>query len=359
MNLKTVFLLPLCFAVCIYKLSAQALPSKTRWEGKLGELKIVLRVFEDSVSKENKAEIDVPQQMALGLKVSKLTITNDSITAFIQTINAGYKGRLNAAKTELTGTWQQGGGSIPLILKQVSAEIKRLQTPKAPFPYLEEKIVYYNQDKSIQYGATLTLPKSAKPVPAVILITGSGPEDRDETIFDHKPFWVIADHLSRNGIAVLRVDDRGVGQTTGGDPNATSADFAKDVLVGIDYLKKHAGIDTKNIGLIGHSEGGVIAPLAALQSNDVAFIISLAGIGVKGSDIMHKQKYDAYKKTGQFTEDELSKITALDKGLMAAAAKTTSNEELSALLKNVFTEWKAQQTESFLKKWVSSDPMKE
>src|SRR5690606_22641537 len=172
--------------------------------------------------------------------------------AFSSQIGGGFSGAFNADKTEIIGEWKQGGGTLPLVLKKVDqlTELKRPQTPKAPFPYLEEKVIYYNSDKSIQYGATLTLPDTNKNVPAVILITGSGQQDRDETLFGHKPFWVIADHLSRNGIAVLRVDDRGVGETTGDIKNATSADFANDVLVGIEYLKSRKEVNGKRIGLI-------------------------------------------------------------------------------------------------------------
>src|SRR5690606_38157869 len=228
--------------------------------------------------------------------------------AFSSQIGGGFSGAFNADKTEIIGEWKQGGGTLPLILKRVEneVELKRPQTPKAPFPYLEEKVIYYNSDKSIQYGATLTLPDTNKNVPAVILITGSGQQDRDETLFGHKPFWVIADYLSRNGIAVLRVDDRGVGETTGEVMNATSLDFAADVLVGIEYLKTHKGIDVKKIGLIGHSEGGVIAPLAAVQSKDVAFIVSLAGLGITGKELVRKQLSDSYKRMGLGVEEIVS-----------------------------------------------------
>lgn len=228
--------------------------------------------------------------------------------------------------------------------------VNRPQTPKPPFPYDEEKVVYYNKDKSIKYGATLTIPKLAKKVPVVILITGSGQQDRDETLFDHKPFWVIADHLSRNGIAVLRVDDRGIGETTGEVFKATSADFAKDVLVGIDYLKTHPGLDVKHIGLIGHSEGGVIAPLVAVQSKDVAFIVSLAGVGIKGKELIIKQVSDGLTRAG-FNKDYVDRMTTLYTGMVNLGIQyvndTTENQLKPAFAK--FMEgWMKQQPETFL-----------
>ena len=133
------------------------------------------------------------------------------------------------------------------------------------------------------------MPRSGGPFPAVLLITGSGPQDRDETIFGHKPFLVLADYLTRRGIAVLRVDDRGVGGSTGKNSDSTSADFAGDVLAGVEFLKGSKEINASQIGLIGHSEGGIIAPLVASRSKDVAFIVLLAGTGLPGDEILYLQ----------------------------------------------------------------------
>jgi pimeloyl-ACP methyl ester carboxylesterase len=356
MNLKYLFILLLLLTASAGNLSAQTLPAKTTWEGGLGNIKIILRVFEDSLTKEKKAEFDVPQQGAKGLPVSKLIISNDSVTADAAIMASTYKAAFNAGKTTLVGVWNQRGGNYPLTLKRVANSIDkpatvyiRPQMPKGPFPYLEDKVVYHNADKSIQYGATLTLPKSVKPVPAVILITGSGQEDRDETLFGHKLFWVIADHLSRNGIAVLRVDDRGVGQTTGDVANANSADFAKDVMVGIDHLKKHTGIDTKNIGLIGHSEGGVIAPLVAVQSNDVAFIVSLAGVGIKGSDLMRRQQKEGSEKLG-LTSEELSRLQSFNTAMEKLATADLNQAELKKSFNNLMTTFMKEQPIDLLKK---------
>jgi len=150
-------------------------------------------------------------------------------------------------------------------------------------------VVFDNPKAGIQLAGTLTLPRGAGPFPCALLITGSGPEDRDETVFGHRPFLVLADHLTRQGIAVLRVDDRGVGGSTGRFSGATSEDFAGDVLAGIEYLKARKEIDRKRIGLIGHSEGGLIAPLVATRSKDVAFIVLMAGPGIPGDSTLMLQ----------------------------------------------------------------------
>lgn len=336
--------------------SAQSLPARTTWEGKLGAIRIILKINEDSTTKQQSAVFDSPDQGAFSLKVSSLKISADSVLAFSSVINGGFSGAFNPSKTELTGSWKQGE-SVPLTLKRVEnhADYKRPQTPKSPFPYTEEQVIYHNTDRSIQYGATLTVPKTEKAVPVVILITGSGQQDRDETIFNHKPFWVLADHLSRNGIAVLRVDDRGIGQTTGEVATATSADFAKDVLAGIDFLKNHKGINPKRIGLIGHSEGGIIAPLAANQSKDVAFIVSMAGVGMSGMELWNAQSRTGFVKAG-FNEDELKHMDELFNTMFEISKKYTDMNEIRRAFEPAFAVWKKQQSAEFLTKAGMSGP---
>jgi pimeloyl-ACP methyl ester carboxylesterase len=164
---------------------------------------------------------------------------------------------------------------------------RRPQEPRPSFPYTAQEATY--QNGGVRLAGTLTIPPGPGPFPAVLLITGSGPQDRDESSFGHQPFLVIADHLSRHGIAVLRVDDRGTGGSTGNVDSSTTADFAQDVLAGVRFLKSHPRIAGDRIGLLGHSEGGVVAPLAASQSPDVAFVILLGGTGVPGSEIVQIQ----------------------------------------------------------------------
>lgn len=170
------------------------------------------------------------------------------------------------------------------------AQSNRPQEPKAPFNYRSQEVVFTNEVDSIQLAGTLTYPKKGKNFPAVILISGSGAQDRNSELMNHKPFWVIADYLTRNGIAVLRVDDRGTGDSEG-DYNETSLlGFANDTESAFDFLKRHKKIDASKIGLIGHSLGGAIAPWMASMNDDIAFIVMLAGPGLRGDKLMLLQK---------------------------------------------------------------------
>jgi pimeloyl-ACP methyl ester carboxylesterase len=168
-------------------------------------------------------------------------------------------------------------------------ELKRPQTPRKPYPYLEEEVTYENKSDQVKLAATLTMPRGKGPFPAVVLITGSGQQDRNEALLGHQPFLVLADYLTRRGIAVLRADDRGVGGTSRGGPNDTTENYAADALAGVEYLKTRREISLKQIGLVGHSEGGMAAPMAAVKSADVAFIVLLAGPGILGEKLLAEQ----------------------------------------------------------------------
>ena len=172
---------------------------------------------------------------------------------------------------------------------QAELELKRPQNPVKPYPYRDEEVSYENKLQHVTLAATLTIPPGKGPFPAVVLITGSGPQDRDETLLGHKPFLVLSDYLTRHGIVVLRADDRGTAKSTGNFKTATTADFATDTEAGIAYLKTRAEVDPRKIGLIGHSEGGVIAPMIAARNPDVAFIVMMAGTGVPGDQVLVAQ----------------------------------------------------------------------
>lgn len=335
---------------------SQDLPAKSTWQGNLSGIRVLLKLSTDSATKLKTAVFDSPNQGATGISVSELKITADSLIASSDVMKGVFKGAFNSTYTSLRGTWSQRGVSVPLELSILST--KRPQTPVAPFPYTAKTGTYYNKDKSIRYGYTLTLPGVDKDYPAVILISGSGQQDRDETIFDHKPFLVIADYLTRNGIAVLRVDDRGIGQTTGDVTNATSSDFAKDVMVGIDYLKTQTGIDSKRIGLIGHSEGGLIAPIVASESKDVAFIVSMAGLGIKGSELMIRQVTDSYKKVG-IDEDGLKRIADLRSQMFLLSEQHSDINNFKSAFKLFMTDWISKQPETFLLKTGYKGPSAE
>lgn len=170
------------------------------------------------------------------------------------------------------------------------AQTEKPQTPKAPFDYIIEDVTFINTAAdSIVLAGTLTLPKETINPPVVILINGSGAHDRDCNIMGHKSFWVIADYLTNSGIAVLRYDERGTAQSQGDFSTATTFDLAKDVEAGINFLKSRTDIDASKIGLIGHSEGGLIAPIVASTNTNVAFIVMLAGTGVNGQEVLQSQ----------------------------------------------------------------------
>jgi pimeloyl-ACP methyl ester carboxylesterase len=208
-----------------------------------------------------------------------------------KTINGKFEGTLNPLKDTIIGTWIQGNQNYKLELKrgEIVIEKPRSQEPRRPYPYLEREVKYHNERANITLGGTLTCPKQDYPTPAVILISGSGAEDRNETVFGHKPFLVLADYLTRRGITVLRVDDRGIGDSTGNYRESTNADFASDIISGIAYLKNQKEVNPKKIGLIGHSEGGVIAPMVASNNPDVAFIVLMAGPGIPLEEILYMQ----------------------------------------------------------------------
>ncbi len=187
------------------------------------------------------------------------------------------------------------------ISREASA---RPQEPKGAISYGEEEVKYSNLTEDAILAGTLTLPRSEKPSPAVLLIAGSGPNDRDETVFGHKPFWVLADHITKKGFVVLRVDKRGVGQSTGNYSVSTTEDFADDVLAGVAYLKTRKEVDAERIGLIGHSEGGLIAPMVAVRSSDVAFIVLMAGGSVTGEATLYAQEALISRAMG-VTEEQL------------------------------------------------------
>ena len=270
-----------------------------RWEGVLvaGSNKFTI-VFNIKMGEQGlEATMDSPDQLAYDLKMDEVVVKDSQITLTMNAAHIQYIGSFNKDFSVINGEWIQGV-PLKLDLKKSKKELvyNRPQEPKGPFPYKIEKVTYVNKSADgIKLAGTLTIPDNKEKNPVVILISGSGAQDRDETILKHKPFWVIADFLTRNGIAVLRFDDRGFGESEGEANGATSADFATDVKAGVAFLKSHPSIDSKKIGLVGHSEGGLIAPMVASKDKSIAFIVLLAGPGVSGKDLLLQQNYDLMK----------------------------------------------------------------
>jgi uncharacterized protein len=265
-------------------------------EGK--KLKLVIHVKD--VKGKLTATLDSPDQGAKGIPMPEVEFKDAKARLHSPALEATFEGKLSEDGKTLTGEWKQGGAAFPLEFKPYTPEpIKRPQTPKAPFPYKTEDVTFENTEAKITLAGTLTLPQGQGPFPAVVLVSGSGPQDRDETLFDHKPFLVIADHLTRQGIAVLRYDDRGVAKSGGKFSGATTADFATDAYAAVKYLQSRKEIDAKRLGIAGHSEGGIVAPLAASQHPaDVKFVILLAGTAVTGREILDRQRLDILKASG-------------------------------------------------------------
>lgn len=279
------------------------------------------------------AALDSPDQAISGIPAvnvsQKLTVFHFEIP-----VEQGvYEGTLNAAKSVITGTWTQGGITRNLNFQRSEQllELVRPQDPKKPYPYREEGVTFANPKAQISLAGTLTLPSGQGPFPGAILIAGSGPHDRDENVAGHRPFLVLADHLTRKGIAVLRYDKRGIGKSTGNYDQATTEDFASDATAAVEYLKSRKEINAKKIGLIGHSEGGLIAPMLASRSSDVAWIVLLAAPGLKGEQIMLLQSEMILRAAG-FDDERIARARDFSLQSYVLARKERDPEVLEAKL---------------------------
>jgi uncharacterized protein len=315
------------------------------WEGMLSagagiQLRLVVRLAK-AESGEMLGTFESPDQTAQKLKLSSITLDKSRLAFELKLVGGKYEGKLNVEGTEATGTWSQGGAKFPLTIKKTDkvSEVRRPQTPKPPYPYRSEAVTYPNKSGGVTLAGTLTTPSGSGRFPALILISGSGAQDRDETIFQHRPFLVLADALTRRGVAVLRVDDRGVGGSTGSTSESTSEDFAGDVLAGIAFLKSRPEIDSQKIGLAGHSEGGLIAPMVAARSNDVAFLVLLAGTGLPGDEIMYMQGRLIGKVMGA-DEKALDKQRDIQKQLFEIVKTETNHDKMMLRLREAIkTMW--------------------
>ena len=269
------------------------------WNGVLKVQGIQLRLVINIQQAESgySATMDSPDQGAKGIPVDWATFINDTLKFEVKQMGITYTGLLSEDHI-IEGTFTQMGMSLPLDFsgKIIEKEkVLRPQEPKAPFPYYSEEVKFVNSIDGDTLAGTLTLPGKKGKFPVVVLISGSGAQNRDEELMGHKPFLVIADYLTRNGIAVLRYDDRGTAQSTGDFQKATSAGFANDAEAAVNFLLTRKEINKKKIGLVGHSEGGLIAPMVAARNKKVAYIVLLAGPGLRGKELLELQS-DAISK---------------------------------------------------------------
>ena len=302
MNKKFIISLLLAFFAMMGR--AQVQPTTEligSWSGKLdlGVIKLTLVLHLEQANGYVVVTLDSPDQNAMGIGTFKEFLSDDSLAVKVEQLNLTYRARLKEGK--LDGTFSQNGLSIPLVMTRGLPEVKRPQHPKPTYPYETEEVSFTNEADGATLAGTLTWPlgydKQAKQKPVVVLlVSGSGQQNRDEELLGHKPFLVIADYLARQGIASLRYDDRATGASVGGDvKNATTKDFARDAAAGLDFLRGKKAFS--KVGLLGHSEGGAIAFMLGAQKK-TDFIVSLAGPGVKGDTLLAAQGNRIYSLSG-------------------------------------------------------------
>jgi hypothetical protein len=325
--MKTIVTLAIVFTLSIVNVFSQNISGDWSGRAKRGDKEITF-VFNLKKEGTNYTSVmNIPTFRVSGIKTATTTFSNGKLTIDGSNVGMSYVAKFNTELQQFEGMYKEGGIEMALNLKKGAVEIadqRRPQEPVKPYPYYEEEVEFKNAAANITLAGTLTLPNKNGTFPVVILISGSGPQDRDESFMGHKPFLVLADYLTKQGIGVLRFDDRGQGASTGDFSSATTEDFSKDVLSAITYLKTRTDIDVNNIGLIGHSEGGIIAPLAANNSKDVAFIVLLASTGISGAELSVMQS----KTLREFpVKDEV----AYEKNARKAIAIVTSDKSASEI----------------------------
>ena len=274
------------------------------WEGTLEipgggpQLRLRFTIREDSANGlvATMASLD---QGAMDMPVDSVIVDGTKIRLTLPQIGGSFEAELAMMNLQLQGEWDQMGMALPLMVIRAEEPEKpnRPQAPEPPFPYRTEEVTIENSGAGVTLAGTLTMPSSGRAPAAVVLVSGSGPQDRDSEIAQHRPFLVLADYLTRQGIAVLRYDDRGFGESTGSSSFATTEDFAEDAHAAVSFLDSHAELADARIGVVGHSEGGIIAPMVAAQSEDVDFIVLMGAPGLTGEQILIKQQEGRMKSS--------------------------------------------------------------
>lgn len=347
--MKPILLSILAGLVCLHVHSQDISGS---WQGYLpagnGKIRFILNL--NKTADGWQSSFDSPDQKTFGLAGGKTTVTGDHVYAEVLLMQANYQGIWNGGN-RISGEFTQGGIKMTLDLTKLTDTEKpkapearvRPQTPKPPFSYEVEEVEYNNADNSIHFGATYTKPKGATNLPSVIIISGSGTQDRDGTIMGHKLYAVLADHLTKQGFGVLRVDDRGIGKTTTGNQTGgiRSDLLSKDVEASLDYLLSRTDVNRKKIGLIGHSEGGIIAPMVGARRKEVAFIVLWGAPAVGGKQINTRQNGYALRKAG-IDSIAVNAFMQLHENILSEFSKV-GKESLDAKIDALFTGWKTVQ----------------
>jgi len=312
-----------------------AAPADGVWEGRLqGTIRMRIRLLTDAGTR--RAQLDSPDQSALGLALELRHLSDDSLAVWLPAANGGWSGRISADGRTLTGVWSQGGGTVPLELTRLDAapDDAKPQEPKAPFPYDAIEVQFPGGASDVKLAATLTRPTGSTRVPAVVLVTGSGPQDRDSHISGHRPFKLIADRLTRAGMAVLRYDDRGIGKSTGQFASALTVDLAADAAAAVVYLRTRPDIDGARIAVLGHSEGGIIAPWVAARDPQLAAIVSLAGPTVRGDRLLESQSLALMRAAGRDSAGQ-ARTMAFNREVWRHAFEDTPTDTAAARVERV------------------------
>lgn len=295
--------------------------------------------FEFNITEENgklSATMDSPDQKAFDIPISEVSFENKVLKLAIKEAQLSYEGKFIDEQT-ISGIFKQMGMEVALNLtktKPKKTKINHPQEPQPPFSYRTEEIEFENKAAGIKLSGTLTLPAEGNKFPIVVLISGSGPQNRDSEMLGHKPFLLWADYLTKLGIAVLRYDERGIGKSGGQFNGSTSADFASDAEAAISYLKTRKDIDKKRIGLMGHSEGGIIAPMIAARNKSVKFIVLLAGTGIPGHELLLTQQELVARASG-ISESDIESNKKMNAELFNVIVNTSDETQMRSEMKKV------------------------
>lgn len=316
-----------------------AQPFDGSWNGTLNAGVARLRIGLNITGQEGKwsATLDSPDQGAYGIKVDSVTVDAEKLVFKIAPLMASYEGALRGDRIE--GTFTQGGRSFPLVFERGKPKAaSRPQHPVAPFPYQSEEVTVPSGD--LRLAGTFTYPKQGGPFASVLLVTGSGPQDRDETLFEHKPFLVISDFLTKAGYAVLRLDDRGTGKSTGNFRSAGLKEFTDDALAAVAWLKERPEVNPKRVGILGHSEGGAVGPLAALRSADVAYVVMLAGPAQPFEELLLEQSAGLMRVAGA-PESAIEANAQISREAFAILRREPDDAKARAELEKAAEKWKS------------------
>ncbi len=324
------------------KPSEAVFPVEGNWQTAIEAHGLRLR-YQLHVSHDTEGELvgalDNLDQGVIGLPAVRVSLKEDDSFHFeIPSLAGIFEGTFDPAKNTIIGNWSQTGAEQKIEFKRSDQplEIRRPQTPVKPYPYREEEVSFSNAAANVTLVGTLTIPKGTGPFPAAVLIAGSGPYDRDEALANHKPLMVLADYVTRKGIAVLRYDKRGIGKSTGSVDNATTLDLASDAQAAAAYLKTRKDVDAAKIGLIGHSEGAMIAPYLATHSADIAWLVLLAPPATKGEDTLLNQS-EMIGRAGGLSEPQLVASLTFDREAYELVRKEKEpavlTQKLNALVK--------------------------